>query len=283
MLYFYKIRDKINKILKGAHDIKISYKKIMKFSIIICAYNAELEIENAIKSVLNQSFNDYEIIVVNDASTDNTKKIVSRYESVKLLNNEKNIKAGGARNRGIENAIGEYILFLDSDDCFTNNNVLSIINQKIIEAKNPDIIYLGFKNTQNKEYLPNENNSQKKNRLLEWKFANIWDVCWNKEFLIKNKIKFVEEKFFEDFPFYYEGIIKSNTYAYVQYPIITYTKNRKNSMTTNLNIQKISDFYNNMTILVNLNNICNESEKELLSQVILREHHNLENYFLKMI
>ena len=255
----------------------------MKFSIIICAYNAELEIENAIKSVLNQSFNDYEIIVVNDASTDNTKKIVSGYEDVKLLNNEKNIKAGGSRNRGIENAIGEYILFLDSDDCFTDNNVLSIINQKIAESKNPDIIYLGFKNTENKEYLPNENNSKKKNRLLEWKFANIWDVCWNKEFLIKNKIKFVEEKFFEDFPFYYEGVIKSNTYAYVQSPIITYTKNRKNSMTTNLNIQKISDFYNNMTILVNLYNICNEAEKEILSQVILREHHNLENYFLKMI
>ena len=93
----------------------------MKFSIIIPAYNAEKEIERTLQSIQNQTFTDYETIVVNDASTDDTAKIVSKYKDVILINNPKNIKAGGSRNRGIENAKGDYIVFLDSDDWIAEN------------------------------------------------------------------------------------------------------------------------------------------------------------------
>ena len=87
-------------------------RRIMKrFSIIMAAYNAEKEIENAIKSVLNQTFKNFEFIVVNDASTDTTAEIVSRYGDVKLISHIENKRAGGARNTGLDNASGEYIIF----------------------------------------------------------------------------------------------------------------------------------------------------------------------------
>jgi len=76
----------------------------VKFSVIIPAYNASNEIEKSIESVLKQGYNNYELIIVNDCSTDNTKEIVKKYPSIKLVNNERNKKAGGARNAGIENA-----------------------------------------------------------------------------------------------------------------------------------------------------------------------------------
>ena len=114
-----------------------------RFSIIMAAYNAEKEIERSIKSVLNQKFKDYEFIVVNDASTDRTSEIVSKYSDIKLINHTENKRAGGARNTGIENATGEYIIFLDSDDVFADENILSRINEKIGNDI-PDVIYLGF-------------------------------------------------------------------------------------------------------------------------------------------
>lgn len=256
----------------------------MKFSIIIAAYNACLEIERALQSVLSQSFKDYEVIVVNDASIDNTAEIVSQYKTVKLLNNEKNRKAGGARNRGMEVAQGDYILFLDSDDCFTNHQVLAMLNQKIIEAKEePDVIYMGLKSYNPAiEILPDSHNSQKRNRLLEWKYANVWDVCWNRKFLTSHNIKFIENRYFEDFPFYYEGILKSKTYQFLEYPTILYTKNRPDSMTTAFNMKKISDFYYNMTKLIELYLKADEEEQKILFEIIQKEHHNIEYFMLNM-
>ena len=260
----------------------------MKFSIIMAAYNAEKEIKRSIESVLEQTFSDYELIVVNDASTDNTKEVVSQFDKVKLINNEKNIKAGGARNVGLDNAKGEYIIFLDSDDIFVDNLILQRINNNIIENEYPDIVYLGFsyvKENMEKTMLPNEINSQKNNRIRDWKYANVWDVCWNKEFLSKNKIRFVEGRFYEDFPFYYEGVIKSKTYAYIDIPIIKYTHSRNDSMTTKINTQKVMDMYLNMTLLVELYEQIEEPELKKSFEVgaLLRQHYNIEYYIKKMV
>ena len=96
-----------------------------RFSIIICAYNIESYIKRAINSVLNQTFNDYELIVADDCSTDDTLKIVRELgnDKIKILKTEINTgTAGGTRNLGLKEAIGEYILFLDGDDTFYNEN-----------------------------------------------------------------------------------------------------------------------------------------------------------------
>lgn len=88
-------------------------------SIIVPVYNAGRFIEQTIGSVLGQDYTDWELILVNDCSTDNSAEIISKYASdgrVRLVNMEKNGGAAVARNKGIDMARGRYIAFLDSDD-----------------------------------------------------------------------------------------------------------------------------------------------------------------------
>ncbi len=91
-------------------------------SVIIPAYNAEKYIEATLESVRVQSFPDFECIVVDDCSADGTKELVRRFcgadARFRLLENEKNLKVAGTRNRGVAAARGKYVAFLDSDDLF---------------------------------------------------------------------------------------------------------------------------------------------------------------------
>ena len=86
-----------------------------KFSIIISAYNIETYIERAIKSVLEQTFENYELIIVNDCSKDKTLEKIQNFkdERIIIINNEKNVGLGAVRNIGIAKAQGEYIVHLD--------------------------------------------------------------------------------------------------------------------------------------------------------------------------
>ena len=89
-------------------------------SIITPCYNCEKWISETIESVLNQTFKDYEMLIVDDMSTDETKKIVTKYQAkdnrIKLINLNKKGGASGARNKALELAQGRYIAFLDGDD-----------------------------------------------------------------------------------------------------------------------------------------------------------------------
>ena len=89
-------------------------------SVIMPAYNAELFIEKAILSVANQTFSDWELLVIDDGSSDQTPTIVSKLASadhrIKFLINKENMGCAKSRNRGLDIAVGKYIAFLDSDD-----------------------------------------------------------------------------------------------------------------------------------------------------------------------
>lgn len=98
-----------------------------KVSIIMPAYNAAQFIENAIDSVLLQSYQNWELIVVDDCSTDTTKECVEKYckedKRIKIFGFEQNVGAAEARNYAIEKAESEYIAFLDSDDVWLENKL----------------------------------------------------------------------------------------------------------------------------------------------------------------
>jgi len=96
----------------------------MKYSVIIPVYNAEKTLERCVSSLLRQSFSDYEIILVNDGSADNSLALCRAYEK-KYANiiavDKKNGGASSARNAGLDTASGDYILFVDSDDYVEGN------------------------------------------------------------------------------------------------------------------------------------------------------------------
>lgn len=113
-----------------------------KVSIIIPTYNRASTIKRAIDSVLNQTYSDFELIVVDDGSTDNTAQVVNEYEDSRLryLKIEDRHGANHARNVGIENADGEYIAFQDSDDEW-HMDKLEKQMKILLEQKQVDIVF----------------------------------------------------------------------------------------------------------------------------------------------
>lgn len=98
----------------------------MKYSIIIPVHNGEKYIEKCIESVLKQKYNNYEIIIINDNSNDNTTNIIKKY-NIKVYNvNYNNI--GKSRNYGVLKAKGDYIIFIDADD-YIDDNLLETIEK----------------------------------------------------------------------------------------------------------------------------------------------------------
>lgn len=115
-------------------------------SIIMPAYNSEKYISEAIESVLKQTYTNWELLIVNDCSTDNTEEIIKSYQQrktkIKLINQKENQGVANARNTGIQNAKGKYIAFLDADDIWREEKLQKQI--QILQNSNADITYTAY-------------------------------------------------------------------------------------------------------------------------------------------
>lgn len=218
-----------------------------RFSVIIPGYNVQEYVGTAIESVLNQDFTDYELIVIDDCSTDNTAEVVSKYEKVKLIRNKENLASGGARNVGLDIASGEYVIFLDADDYLYANDVLSKVD-KLIGEKTVDVVYMGFKIGGNRDeiVIPTEETCTKSYKAGGDIYPNVWSKCWNLDFLNKHHVRFVEKRFYEDVLFVYHAIMAVENYLIADFPVHTYISGRVNSMTTTLNLKNVYDTVDNI-------------------------------------
>ena len=116
----------------------------MRFSIIIPTYNRARFLKTTLDSILNQTFTDFEIIVVDDGSTDDTESVVSAFSSEKIKYFKKeNEERGKARNFGFEKSNGENINFFDSDDVMYKFHLASA-NESINKLSNPEVICFPF-------------------------------------------------------------------------------------------------------------------------------------------
>ena len=106
----------------------------MKFTFIMAAYNAEQYIKDAINSVINQTYDDWELIIVDDGSTDGTATIVDYYaecnSKIKVIHQKNSGTAAAARNSGLKYVSGDYIQLIDSDDMISKD-LLEIYNNKL--------------------------------------------------------------------------------------------------------------------------------------------------------
>ncbi len=108
----------------------------------------------------------------------------------------------------------------------------------------PDIIYTGFQfiGGENVSFIPNFENCTKEFRLAKNKFINVWSIVWNRNFILKNNLRFEENMYYEDLPFSFKGIALSNSYKIADYITYNYTRNRIGSITQkNGNSQKNFD------------------------------------------
>lgn len=227
----------------------------IKYSIIIPAYNVQDYLEKCISSVLQQKFDNYEIIIIDDGSTDRTgiicDSIGKMSEKIKVIH-KKNGGLSSARNAGVEIATGKYTIFLDSDDFWVDETFLSNVNA--IMTDEDLVIFNSYKfydissvkkprfKLSKKFYSLND---EKKIEYIIKK--NIYKACaWDKiiktSILQKNEIKFPEGVLSEDMQWcgkILEKVKKVNVYPNVVYAY----RQRNNSISKNVNKKHLMDIY----------------------------------------
>lgn len=249
------------------------------FSIVICSYNIEGYIERSINSILAQTYQKYELIVVDDQSVDKTVEIIQKYQDkgVKFYTTKTNTgTAAGARNIGIQKAIGKYIIFLDGDDTLHDENTLKDIKDVLGEEK-PDILFCGFQDVGgfNKTYISNEENSRKENRIACDINFSVSSKCWNRQFLINNQLQFVEGRYYEDMDFSIRAVILAKELKYCDKVIFKYYRNRKGSVMSTASVKRASDMYRMMAEVVDLYAITPKKYRKYLLSFIRNETDSL--------
>lgn len=215
-------------------------------SIIIPIYNVEKYLSQCLDSVINQTYKDLEIICVNDGSPDNSLKILEEYrkkdERIKIINQE-NQGLAGARNTGIDNAQGEFVFFLDSDDWLPLNAIELLYNKQ--KKENADIIIAGRNTITSKneqKFLPRdykENLDFKKYIKKSFKDGSFrpssCGKLYKKEIIKENKIYFPRGLLYEDLIFVIKFLYYSKKIVILREYIFNYRFEREGSIINSVN------------------------------------------------
>jgi len=205
---------------------------------IIPVFNGEKYIQDCIQNMLNQSYKNLEILIINDGSTDNSESIAKQFP-VRIITLEKNQGLSVARNTGIEEAEGEYIHFMDVDDeintGFYEEMVISIVEtgsdiaccEMINELKPHRTVF--FKE---QKVITNLNDKLKATNVGKWGFSVRYLI--KKNLLNSNNIRFEKGRFVEDLPFSLATVFYSKKLVLVTNAVYTY-KLQENSIMTNQN------------------------------------------------
>lgn len=186
----------------------------MRFSIVVPVYNTKKYLKTSLDSIVAQTFRDYEVIAVNDGSTDNSLSIVNEYAEkygIKVFDKQ-NGGCYAARVDGIVNSNGEYIINLDSDDCFSSNTVLAELDKRLQELDNPDILIYGYNEMsddgkiiktierKNESFVNDGLKNFYKRFLGSTEFNSIWSKVFRKELfsaeqIIRKRINMCDDVF----------------------------------------------------------------------------------------
>ena len=262
----------------------------MTFSIIVPCYNTEMWLADCLESIIKQNYKDWEMILINDGSIDNTENIMRVYAEkdtrIKVIS-QKNQGVSAARNRAVQEARGEYIVFLDSDDWYKDGTCLN----QIAETYNnicTDIVVFRYQSIRGKSSISNKNKCAMRyfekmrghtytgeeylrtvlaeDEVYQW---YPWLYAFRREFWIKTKIQFNKELWIlEDMDILYQVILKAKKIEILDSIIYQYRKREdsatgfksKESMNSELNvcINNI-DTVNRMDIDDNLKKMLNSN------------------------
>lgn len=218
-------------------------------SVIVPVFNVENYIDECLKSIIAQTYEDIEILCIDDCTLDNSINIVKKYmhldPRVRLINHPQNRGLGGARNTGIRQAKGEYIVFVDSDDilredmlekCYaaiTSHDVDAVVcglmQLSVANDRTPHSSFHTLQKTESRVYHIDGH----KERL-----TNMWPSAWNK--LYKTSIireyncVFPEKLLYEDHYFFYNYFAHVRAFYYISDPLYIYRVSRPGSITGNL-------------------------------------------------
>ena len=225
------------------------------FSVIIPIYNVENYVEECINSVIDQDYENIEILLINDGSKDNSQLIcekkVKEDSRIRLINKQ-NGGLSSARNAGLDNATGDYILFLDGDDYWDDKEALSKINQNLQNSQ-ADIVTFGLKKIfedtgeiEEAKYVFNRQNidfDSKKNTLSYLVKNNLYissacNKAVKKSIIDKYNLRFEDKALSEDIEWSAKLLLYSNVIDVIESPFYIY-RQRSHSITHTLKLINI--------------------------------------------
>lgn len=234
-----------------------------KISVVMPVYNVEKYIKQSIQSVLNQTYKQLEIILVDDGSKDTSGNICDEYAKkdnrIKVIHKE-NGGLSSARNVGIDNATGKYIMFIDSDDFFENNSCELLYNE--IVSKDADYvignyIYTTYEGKRWDNPMFNVYDSCKvsiKDYRKSFFVMNstVWNKIFKRDFIEKHKLRFVEGALAEDAIFSTFCYTHTDKGYYINDIIYNYRQNKENlSISTSCNKQYFSKLNESYKLIFN--------------------------------
>ncbi len=230
----------------------------MKFSVIVPVYNVEQYLSECVQSILNQTYKDFELILVDDGSPDNSPQICDDFAEkdsrVKVVHKE-NGGLSDARNTGISVAQGDYLLFVDSDDYYATNTVLETIANEIDE-KNVDIVqfhrmWFYEKNGSLVEKADVDSRCYEKlskedtiTTLIKNKMV-YFSACQNaisREFILKNNLYFVKGIKSEDIEWGFRLFASLPSILLLPYSFYVYRASREGSISTTVDYNHLLDY-----------------------------------------
>jgi glycosyltransferase involved in cell wall biosynthesis len=224
-----------------------------QLSIIIPIFNVETYLEECLDSVFQQNLTSFEVICVNDSSTDNSRRLLgdyaAKYSELKIIDQE-NGGLSHARNSGLSIANGKYIYFLDSDDFLFPGSVLTML--KTIEDHDAEVA--GFNALQNGviTFVPSfldDGKVKPGTQLFDdfyktnhiYPYNNVWLYLYKKSFLDRYDLRFMDGYYCEDIPFTTMVFFYAKKMILKDIKILFYRKYRKGAITSSLSHKLITD------------------------------------------
>lgn len=279
----------------------------MQFSVIVPVYNVEKYLEVCVQSILNQSFHDYELILIDDGSSDSSGNICDEYaknnERIKVIHQD-NGGLSCARNTGIKAAAGDYLIFIDSDD-WIDSNALEAFDRIIVE-KQPEVIetklveeYEDKTVVRDQKYTDYLSEEYTRERALNWilyETEDTWPapkrIC-DRQFILDHNLLFAEGRLQEDIDWTTRLCCCAESFAGYDQPWYHYRMKREGSISNSIHAKYITDViemaaidrnlcdandvfttkaFNAMMcsvyIAINLYKYCNEEDKRIVSSCI---------------
>ena len=244
--------------------------KMKEISVIVPIYNVEKYLEKCLQSLKNQKFESYEVILVDDGSTDNSRKIAESYENsyreTFVLVSQENKGLSEARNTGMKYAKGKYICFVDSDDYVEESYLQELY--KCIENEDADLVFCAFRSVDEEGNTIRNIFEQKfdagtiytlkdrKDLLLTQNAA--WNKLSKKEIIVDNNLQFTQGACYEDLRFVKKYMLFASKFVYCNSVLYNYLIRQgsiMNSMGSKRNIEiidaidEVIQFYKGRQIL----------------------------------
>lgn len=207
----------------------------VKISVIIPVYNAEKYLDKCLSSVVNQTYRDMDIVIVDDATTDGSLSIIDKYLSQKqkiihVVHHDKNCGLPTARKTGLEHTDGEYVYFLDADDWVEPNLLEALAGQ--IEKQSKDIVFVGIdrRDDENQVFATFESHKRlyhrlavtdraltvhERKKLFNSQFVSFWGRLFRREWILSTDIHFMEGASFDEDDVAALYVLKATSIGYV--------------------------------------------------------------------